>query len=64
MEPTYLIYSKSTEDGRGHPDFIERTDDLEYAKKRCKEIAANPYDVGCVKVVTQFRIDYLGALQL
>jgi len=50
--PIFLLYSGSSEDGRGTPRYSGRTEDARAAHKHWLECERNPYSIGKVVRVT------------
>ena len=51
----YLLYSGSSEDGRGYPQYTGRTLSKEVAYKHYLEVSKSPYSFGRVIIISDDR---------
>lgn len=51
-ETWYLLYSGSSDDGRGESEYVGRTRNASDAAKHFRKSIKNPYSIGYVAVIT------------
>lgn len=55
----YLLFSRTSSDGREKPDYIGRTSDRSEAYQHYKKVSANSFDSGFVQMVTDKEVKSL-----
>jgi len=62
-ETWYLLFGGSSPDGRGEGDYVGRTTDKKVAFKHFNRISKDPYSTGCVKIITDTRVNGRATLE-